>query len=68
MSNEATITIIINDIPGIIQGTVTNAINGSLVSDVIVNINNSETITDANGYYIIYTNLEPWRIYGKWLL
>ena len=25
----------------------------------VVNINNSETITDANGYYIIYTNLEP---------
>ena len=59
ISNEATITIIISDIPGTIQGTVTNAINGSLVSDVIVNINNSETITDANGYYIIYTNLEP---------
>ena len=31
MSNEATITIIISDIPGIIHGTVTNAINGSLI-------------------------------------
>ena len=30
ISNEATITIIISDIPGTIQGTVTNAINGSL--------------------------------------
>ena len=40
-----------------IQGTVTNALNGTSISDVTVIINDLEAITDDNGMYTIYTEL-----------
>ena len=56
-SNEAVITINVNEILGTLQGTITNAINGNSISSVIVSINNMEAITDENGVYTIYTEI-----------
>ena len=56
-SNEAVVNINVTGILGTIQGTVTNALNGTSISDVTVIINNLEAITDDNGMYTIYTEL-----------
>ncbi len=56
-SNEATVNIIVNEISGTIQGTITNAINGNPISNVNISIKNMEAITNENGFYTIYTEL-----------
>ena len=56
-SNEAVVNINVTEILGTIQGTVTNALNGTSISGVTVIINDLEAITDDNGIYTIYTEL-----------
>ena len=56
-SNEAVVNINVTEILGTIQGTITNALNGTSISDVTVIINDLEAITDHNGMYTIYTEL-----------
>ena len=56
-SNEAIITINVNEILGTLQGTVTNAINGYSISNATVTINDMEAITNENGVYTIYTEI-----------
>ena len=63
-SNEAVVTININEILGTLQGTVTNAINGVPLSNVTVTINDMEATTNENGTYTIYTEI----ISGEYLV
>ena len=56
-SNEAVVNINVTEILGTIQGAITNALNGTSISDVTVIINDLEAITDHNGMYTIYTEL-----------
>ncbi len=56
-SNEAIVNINVIEVLGMIQGIVTNALNGTSISGVTVIINDLGAVTNDIGMYTIYTEL-----------